>query len=100
MFLGDGDRAGSGVDAEFVVDPAQVGFDGGLADEQGAGDVAVAEALGELAQDVAFAVGEGGQGARIRAMTRLATGGDRVVRPWAAERIAAKSSSGRSAFSR
>lgn len=53
-------RARPGVHAERVVGAAQVCLDGGLADEQGAGDVPVAEALCRLGENVALAVGERG----------------------------------------
>ena len=52
----DGLRAAAG--AQLVEGPAAVGFNGVLADEQAAGDFAVAEALSDEAEDFELARGD------------------------------------------
>lgn len=91
---GGGDGGGAGVDAELGVDVGQVGLDGGLGEAEPVADALVGQAVGDQTEDFRLAAGQGGTGVRRRFMSRSATVGARVVRPAAAVRTAAASSSG------
>ena len=63
--LEDAREVGAGGDGELAEGVAEVGFHGGLGDEQVLGDLAVGQAVGGEGRDAAFGAGQGvraGQG--------------------------------------
>jgi len=57
--FGDLDGLGAAPGSEFVEEAAGVGLDGVFADEEASGDLAVAEARGDEAENFEFARGDG-----------------------------------------
>src|SRR5437879_6145226 len=59
--IGECDERGAVAAVEFAQDVADVGLCGERADDEPPGDLGVAEALGDEAEDLAFAVGQLGE---------------------------------------
>jgi hypothetical protein len=64
-FVGEDVGLGAVVHVEFLEHAGDVGLDGGLAEDEVAGDVAVGLAAGEEAEDVELARGEPGERDRL-----------------------------------
>src|SRR5688572_11020431 len=62
--VGQHDGLGAVADLEFLQEPGDMGFDGGVADEQLPSDLGVREAGGDEAEDVHFAGGQSVKGRR------------------------------------
>ena len=61
-FVGGDDGLGAVTAAEFEQDVADVGLDGGFAEEEPSGDLAVGQAPGDVDEDLGLSGGEVGQG--------------------------------------
>ena len=61
-------------EAQLGEDPAEVAFDGGLADVEGGGDLAVGHSLGDVDQDLPFAAGQLVQRGAARRLTAAQVG--------------------------
>ena len=65
-FVGEDDGLGTVVEVELGEDACDVGFDGGVADDELVGDVAVGHAAGDQAQDLELAWCQLAEGVGVR----------------------------------
>lgn len=86
---------------QFGQDVADVGFDGGGAEDQPPGDLGIVQALDHQGKNFTLALGQVQAGGWLAVSTRLcAASGESVARPAWASRMACTRSSAETTFSR